>query len=145
MDTEQTNGTAPKLKTIGELYAILRADEDRKIRSRESYTGGSDFMRNRLIIRDKDKTVIDKSNVFDTLAALGRLIGFDKINEADICAKNRTYDYKLIRRVTKSAFYKHDTSGWYILANAPVTSVALALNELFNKLNARYIAAVVDR
>lgn len=144
-DTPDPGKRPAKIKTVDELYSILRAEEDNRTRSRSGHTGGTDYMRNRLIIRDKDRTVIDESNIFDTLVAVGRLIGFDKIYTAGVMAQKGRFNYKLVRHSTLSECYKRDTSGWMVLSNIPVVSAALALNHLFDKLNARYIASVVDR
>ena len=102
-------------------------------------------MHNRLIIRDKDKLVINESSIFATLCALGRLVGFDKIESAGVVVRKGRECYKLIRSDDKSHCYTCDVLGRWVLSNAPVPSVALALNELFDKINERYIASIVDR
>ena len=72
--------------------------------------------------------IINESSIFDTLCTLGRLIGFDKIEASDVMVKN-----------------KRDNAGRWILSDAPVASVALALNQLFDTINARYIATILPR
>ena len=133
------------LQTFHDLYVMLRDNENKKINSRAKYTGGSDFMHNRLIIRDKDKLVINESSIFAILCALGRLVGFDKIESAGVVVRKGRECYKLIRSDDKSHCYTCDVPGRWVLSNAPVPSVALALNELFDKINERYIASIVDR
>ena len=102
-------------------------------------------MRNRLIIRDKDKTVIDETNVYDTLVAIGRRIGFKSILATGVDAKKGRFNYRLLRRFTNSDCYKLHSNGWYVLFNVPVISAAIALNELFETLNLRLIVCVIDR
>ena len=133
-----------RIKTMSELYSELRSEENKIIKSR-TIAGGTDYMRNRLIIRNKEGIVIDESSIFDTLVALGRLIGFEKIDTADVWVRKGKYGYRLVRRSTNSNCYRSDTSGWMVLSNAPVISVALALNQLFDQLNLRYIATIDNR
>ena len=102
-------------------------------------------MRNRLIIREKDKTVIDETNVYDTLVAIGRRIGFKAIHATGVDAKKGRFNYRLVRRFTNSDCYKLHSNGWYVLSNMPVVSAAIVLNELFETLNIRFIACVIDR
>lgn len=135
----------PTVKTIDDLYSELRAQQMLHLKARSVYTGGTDYMRNRLIIRDKDKTVIDESSVYNTILVLGRKLGFDAIDAAGVEAKKGRYSYRLVCSSTASESYKRHNSGWYVLSNVPVVSAAVALNELFELLNVRYIACVLDR
>ena len=47
-----------RIKTMSELYSELRSEENKIIKSR-TIAGGTDYMRNRLIIRNKEGIVID--------------------------------------------------------------------------------------
>lgn len=132
------------LRTIHELYTALRQEENRKIQSRAKHTGGTNFMRDHLIIRDKGKTVIDESSIFDTLCKIGNIFGFDSIADSNITASKGRDEYYLVKSCSTSDRYKL-CHGWHVLSKIPVVSVALALNEYFELANAKFIASVVDR
>ena len=134
-----------KIKSKDELYSILRAEEVKKINSWPSTNGGTEYMQYRLIVRDKDKLIIDDSSIFDTLCALGRLIGFEKIQSSGAKVQNGLYNFNLVCQSTPSDRYKRNNAGWFVLANASVPLVALALNELFDATNSHFIASIVIR
>lgn len=132
------------LRSINELYTALRQEENYKIQYRGKHTGGSNYMRDRLIIRDKDKTVIDESSIFDTLCKVGKMVGFGILAESNVKASKGKFNYNLVKSSTMSDCYKR-CQGWHVLADIPVVSVALALNEFFERTDAKLIASVVDR
>lgn len=140
---EQIEAIAERpIRTIDELYRDLRKDANRYIRQRAKHTGGSNYMHDLLIIRDKDKTVLSESSIADTMTALGRMLGFATIADAGVRLKTK---YKLVTTETNSDSYVKANSSWYVISKTPVVVVAEALNELFDKLNSRLIAYVVDR
>lgn len=145
-DAPDSNNSAEKIGPIDKLYSALRSEENKIIKSMSKHTGGTNRMRDRLVIQDRHKKmIINESSIFDTLCTLGRLIGFDKIEASDIMVKKGLYDYRLIRRSTTSNSYKRDNAGRWILSDAPVASVALALNYLFDTINARCVATILPR
>lgn len=135
-----------KFQTINDLYKTLRQQENSSIRQRAhaQHTGGTNYMYYRLIIRDKDKTIIDESSIFDTLCKIGKIVGFDTLADSNITVSKGKYNYHLVKSNTDSNYYKI-YQNWFILANVPVISVAIALNEFFDLTESRLIASIVNR
>lgn len=133
-----------KTRSIKDLYTALRQEENYKIQYRGKSTGGTNYMRDRLIIRDKDKTVINESSIFETLCKIGNIVGFTTLANSRVVASKGKFNYALVKGNTASNYYRLH-QGWYVLADIPVVSVAVALNEFFEHTEAKLIASVVDR
>ena len=131
------------MKTKDELCSELRAVENKNIISRRN-KDRSNYMAFRLVIRNiNNNEIINESSIFDTLCALCRLIGAEKMSESGV--KNGRYQYTFVRNSGDSNCYRQANNGLWVLSKVSVLSVALALNELFDKLNVHYIAAIETR
>lgn len=130
------------MRTIEDLYCDLRASANRLIKSRSKHTGGSNYMKDRLIIRDMNSVVISESSIAATVTELGKRLGFAEIAEAGIPVFTH---YSLVTDNPVGTRYAKARGEWYVISNCPVAVVACGLNDLFDKLNVRLIADVVDR
>lgn len=129
------------MRTVRELCAELRIEENKKIKARGRYTGGSDKMKNRLQIFNVDKLFINENSIFQTLKVLGRTIPFE-----EMAATPLSQYYNLATNNPDPApKYKEAGGGWFVIADYPVVRVAMVLNELFDRLESRFIAKVADR
>lgn len=132
------------------LYQSLRAQaRENNSRFAES-TGGNNYMKSRLYITEvldngSQKRVIDESSIFDTICKVGRKEGFDKIASSSIQVRKGNFYYKFVRKATNSDYYRKDTSGYYVLSRISVSSIAKALNNLFDELGSKLVAHIESR
>lgn len=98
-------------------------------------------MKNRLQIFNVDKLMINETSIFETLKTLSRTVPLE-----EMAATPLSRYYNLATGSPNPSFkYKEVGGGWYVMADYPLVRVALALNELFDRLGSRYIAKVTDR
>lgn len=138
---EKTNSSTNSPRN---LYSALRQDANNKIAARRKYTGGTNFMRDQLVIKKRDSVIRDTGSVYDILCQLGNQIGFDTIINSGVKIPVGTYGYPLVKTNSNADCYTQYRN-WYVLSNMTVTSVALTLNELFEQCNINLIATVEDR
>lgn len=129
------------MKTLKELYKELRQRANIDINNRGKYTGGSNYMRDRLQIFNENKLYINENSIYETLIRLSKEIPFEEMAKIQL---NDRY-FLVTDAENPSSKYKAAKGGWWVISNFPVVRVATALNELFDRLENRFIAKITER